>query len=382
MSQLKSAVLVAARRSAVGKAPRGQLRSTRPDEFGAQVLKATLTEAGIPFELVDDVLVGCAMPEAEQGLNLARNLVLHAGLPQSVSGATVNRYCASGLQTIAMLAERIMTGAIDVGVAGGVESMSMVPMGGHVTRLHPEIVQKHPEIYINMGLTAENVALKFEVSREDQDKFSLSSHQKAISAMKEGRFTNEIVPVRTSEGRMFAEDEGARADTSFEALSKLRPVFSARGSVTAGNSSQTSDGAAFAVLMSEERARSLGLSPIARYVGFAVAGVAPELMGIGPVEAIPKLLKQTGVSLQDVAVIELNEAFAAQALAVVRQLDLDPAKVNPNGGAIALGHPLGCTGAKLTASALSELVRVQGKYALVSMCIGGGMGAAGLFERM
>ena len=382
MSQLKSAVLVAARRSAVGKAPRGQLRSTRPDEFGAQVLKATLTEAGIPFELVDDVLVGCAMPEAEQGLNLARNLVLHAGLPQSVSGATVNRYCASGLQTIAMLAERIMTGAIDVGVAGGVESMSMVPMGGHVTRLHPEIVQKHPEIYINMGLTAENVALKFEVSREDQDKFSLSSHQKAISAMKEGRFTNEIVPVRTSEGRMFAEDEGARADTSFEALSKLRPVFSARGSVTAGNSSQTSDGAAFAVLMSEERARSLGLSPIARYVGFAVAGVAPELMGIGPVEAIPKLLKQTGVSLQDVAVIELNEAFAAQALAVVRQLDLDPAKVNPNGGAIALGHPLGCTGAKLTATALSELVRVQGKYALVSMCIGGGMGAAGLFERM
>lgn len=382
MTQMKTAVLVAARRSAVGKAPRGALRNTRPDEIGAQVLRQTLSDAGVPPELVDDVLVGCAMPEAEQGLNVARNLVLHAGLPNTVCGATINRYCSSGLQTISMIAERIMVGAIDVGVAGGIESMSAVPMGGHVTRLHPEIVAKHPEIYINMGLTAENVARQFEVSREDQDAFALESHKRAIAAISEGRFKNEIVPVQTNEGAEFLVDEGPRADSSLDALAGLRPVFAARGSVTAGNSSQMSDGAAFAILMSEEKAKELGLTPIARYVGFAVAGVAPEVMGIGPVEAIPKLLKQTGVALQDVGVIELNEAFAAQSLAVMRKLELDPAVVNPNGGAIALGHPLGCTGAKLTASALSELQRKQARYAMVTMCIGGGMGAAGLFERM
>lgn len=378
----KSVVLVAARRSAVGKAPRGELRSTRPDEFGAQALRKTLDEAGIPLAMVEDVLVGCAMPEAEQGLNVARNIVLHAGLPDTVPGATVNRYCASGLQTISMIAERIMVGAIDVGVAGGVESMSMVPMGGNVTRLHPKIVEDRPEIYINMGLTAENVAARFEVSRQDQDQLAYESHQRALRAIKEGRFDAEIVPVTTTEGLVFNRDEGPRADTSPEALSQLKPVFTTRGSVTAGNSSQTSDGAAFSVLMSEDKARELNLTPIARYVGYAVAGVAPEVMGIGPVEAIPLLLKKTGVSLGEIDVIELNEAFAAQALAVVRKLGLDPQRVNPNGGAIALGHPLGCTGAKLTATAISELHRVKGRYAMVSMCIGGGMGAAGLFERM
>lgn len=382
MSNLKTAVLVAARRTAVGKAPRGSLKNTRPDEFAAQLLRQTLDQANVPGELVEDVLLGCAMPEAEQGLNVARNIVLHAGLPDHVPAATVNRYCSSGLQTIAMIAERIMVGAIDVGVAGGVESMSAVPMGGHVTRLHPAIVEKRPEIYINMGLTAENVAQRFEVSREDQDAFALQSHQRAVAAISEGRFKDEILPVTTAEGQIFEVDEGARGDTSLEALAGLRPVFAARGSVTAGNSSQTSDGAACVILMSEDKAKELGLSPIARYVGFAVSGVAPEIMGIGPVEAIPKLLEKTGVKLSEIDVIELNEAFAAQALAVMRKLDLDPSRTNKNGGAIALGHPLGCTGGKLTATALSELRRVQGKYALVSMCIGGGMGAAGLFERM
>lgn len=382
MTNLKTAVLVAARRSAVGKAPRGALRRTRPDEMGAQVLSRTLSDAGVDPELVEDVLVGCAMPEAEQGLNVGRNIVLRAGLPDHVPGATINRYCSSGLQTIAMVAQNIMTGGIDVGVAGGVESMSLVPMGGHVTRLHPGIVAERPEIYINMGLTAENVAVRYQVSREDQDAFSLLSHERAVAAIATGKFLDEIVPVTTAEGQEFSVDEGPRADTTSAALADLRPVFAARGTVTAGNASQTSDGAAFCVLMSEERAAQLGHTPIARFVGFTVAGVAPEVMGIGPVAAIPKLLKKTGVSLQDISVIELNEAFAAQALAVVRQLDLDPTIVNPNGGAIALGHPLGCTGAKLTATALAELQRTQGRYALVAMCIGGGMGAAGLFERL
>lgn len=382
MSQMKTAVVVAARRSAVGKAPRGALRNTRPDEIAAQVLRATIDSLGLDAAGVEDLLVGCAMPEAEQGLNVARNIGFRAGLPDSVPAATVNRYCSSGLQTISMVAERIMVGAIDVGIAGGVESMSAVPMGGNVTRLHPDLVKERPEVYINMGLTAENVARQYEISREDQDAFSYESHQRAVAAMQAGRFDGEIVPLRTREGREFKHDEGPRADTTLEALAGLRPVFSARGSVTAGNSSQTSDGAAFAILMSEEKAKALGLKPLARYVGYAVAGVAPEVMGIGPVEAIPKLLKKTGVSLADIDTIELNEAFAAQALAVVRKLGLDPAKVNPNGGAIALGHPLGCTGAKLTATALAELHRIKGRYALVSMCIGGGMGAAGLFERL
>jgi len=379
---MKTAVIVAARRSAVGKAPRGALKNTRPDEFAAQVLKQTLADARVPGHLVEDVLVGCAMPEAEQGLNVGRNIVLWAGLPDSVPGATINRYCASGLQTIAMVAERIQTGAIDVGVAGGVESMSMIPMGGNITRLHPAIVEARPEIYINMGLTAENVARRFEVSREDQDAFALESHARAVRAIAAGHFKDEIVPLTTREGQSFSVDEGPRADSSAEALAKLMPVFADKGSVTAGNSSQTSDGAAFTVLMSEDKARELGLTPIARYVGYAVAGVAPEIMGIGPVEAIPLVLRKAGLKLEDLDVIELNEAFAAQALAVVRRLGLDPQKTNPNGGAIALGHPLGCTGAKLTATALAELERRKGRYAMVSMCIGGGMGAAGVFERL
>lgn len=382
MSGLRSAVIVAARRSAVGKAPRGKLKNTRPDEFGAQVLRRTLEDAQIPGEMVEDVLVGCAMPEAEQGLNMGRNIVLQAGLPDSVPGATINRYCSSGLQTISMIAERIMVGAIDVGVAGGVESMSAVPMGGHVTRLHPRYVQERPEMYINMGLTAENVAAKYKISRADQDAFSLESHRRAIAAIAGGHFEAEIAPVQTNEGDDFSIDEGPRADSTPQALAKLRPAFSARGSVTAANSSQMSDGAAFSVLMSEEKAAELGLKPMARYLGFAVSGVAPEIMGIGPVEAIPLVLKKTGLELKDIDVIELNEAFAAQALAVIRTLGLDPKKVNPHGGAIALGHPLGCTGAKLTATALHHLTRTGGRYALVSMCIGGGMGAAGIFERL
>jgi acetyl-CoA acyltransferase len=382
MSHLRSAVIVAAKRSAVGKAPRGTLRNTRPDEIAAQVLRKTIAGLALDPSLVEDLLIGCAMPEAEQGLNVARNIGFLAGLPDSVPAATVNRYCSSGLQTIAMIAERIMVGAIDVGIAGGVESMSAVPMGGHVTRLHPELVKNRPEVYINMGLTAENVAKKFEISRQDQDAFALTSHQRAVTAIREGKFADEIVPITTAEGVAFTVDEGPRADTTAEALSALRPVFSLAGTVTAGNSSQTSDGAAMCVLMSEEKAQELGLSPIARYVGFAVAGVAPEIMGIGPVEAIPALLKKTGVALKDIDIIELNEAFASQALAVTRKLGLDPERVNPHGGAIALGHPLGCTGAKLTATALSELTRRKGRFAMVSMCIGGGMGAAGLFERI
>ncbi len=383
MAELRNAVIVACHRSAVGKAPRGALRTTRPDEIGAQVLRQTLAKVpNLPLDLVDDVLVGCAMPEAEQGLNVARNLALWAGLPDKSSAVTINRYCSSGLQTIATAAERIMIGALDVAVAGGIESMSAVPMGGNVTRLHPDIVEKRPEIYISMGITAENVAHRFEVSRADQDAFAYGSHQKAVAAISSGKFKDEIVPVTTTEGAIFDTDEGPRADTSVEALAKLPPVFHAKGSVTAGNSSQTSDGAAFAVVMSEQKAKELGLTPLARYVGFAVAGVAPEVMGIGPIEAIPKLLKQTGVALADIDVIELNEAFASQSLAIVRKLGIDPTKVNVNGGAIALGHPLGCTGAKLTATALHELKRRQGKYAMVTMCIGGGMGAAGLFERM
>lgn len=379
---MKNAVIVSAKRSAVGKAPRGSLRTTRPDEMGAQVLRQVVSELGFDPSLIEDVLVGCAMPEAEQGLNVARNIALRAGLPDSVPAATINRYCSSGLQTISMIAERIMVGAIDVGIAGGIESMSMIPMGGHVTKMHPSIVAERPELYINMGLTAENVARKFEISRADQDAFAQLSHKRALAAQNDGKFAAEILPLLTSEGRTFTVDEGPRSDSTAEALARLPPVFAARGSVTAGNSSQMSDGAAFAVLMSEERAKELELTPLARYVGYAVAGVAPELMGIGPIEAIPKALKKAGLSLADIDVIELNEAFAAQSLAVIRKLGLDPERTNRNGGAIALGHPLGCTGAKLTATALAELTRLQGRYAMVSMCIGGGMGAAGLFERL
>lgn len=382
MSEIRQAVIVATKRSAVGKALKGTLRNTRPDDIAKQVLEGTLaTIPQLPKDQIDDVILGCAMPEAEQGLNVARNIALDSGLPDSVPGLTVNRFCASGLQAIAQAAERIMVGAADVIVGGGVESMSMVPMGGNKTMLNPRIVRERPEIYISMGLTAENVAQKFEVSREDQDAFAVESHKRAIAALAKNVFKDEIIPVTTAEGEVFDTDEGPREST-VEGLGKLRPVFHAKGSVTAGNSSQINDAAAMTVVMSAEKAKELGLKPLARFVGFAVAGVAPEIMGIGPVEAIPKVLEQTGLKLEDIGVIELNEAFAAQSLAVIRKLGLDTNKVNVNGGAIALGHPLGCTGAKLTASAIHEMIRRDEKYCMVTMCIGGGMGAAGIFERL
>ncbi len=381
---LQTAVIVSARRSAVARAHKGSLANTRPDDIAAQVIRGAIAElgGGLPPGAIDDVVLGCAMPEAEQGLNVGRIVALHAGLPETVSGMTVNRFCASGLQAIAQCAERIMVGAIDVAVAGGVESMTMVPMGGNKAMFNPAIVRTRPELYISMGLTAENVAHRFEISRADQDAFALRSHQRAVAAQRAGNFDAEIVAVTTADGTSFAADEGPRGDTTLEALGALKPVFHIKGSVTAGNSSPINDGAAAAVLMSERRAKELGLRPRARFVGFATGGVAPEVMGIGPIVAIPKLLAQTGIKLADVDVIELNEAFAAQALAVVRKLGLDETKVNPQGGAIALGHPLGCTGAKLVATALAHLERTGGRYAIISMCIGGGMGAAGLIERM
>ncbi|HRI08638.1 MAG TPA: acetyl-CoA C-acyltransferase [Nannocystaceae bacterium] len=383
MPEIRDAVIVAARRSAVGRALKGTLRSTRPDDIASQVIAGLLTDLpGLPRALVDDVALGCAMPEAEQGLNVARNVALRAGLPDSTSAITLNRFCSSGLQAIASIAERVMVGAIECGIGGGLESMSLVPMGGHKAMFNPAIVAERPELYISMGLTAENVALRFEVSRADQDAFALVSHQRAIAAIAAGKFAGEIVPVRTAEGGTFAVDEGPRADTSIEGLAKLKPVFHARGSVTAGTSSQMSDGAAAAVVMSAERARELGLRPLARFVGYATAGVAPEIMGIGPIEAIPKALRLCGLSLADIDLFELNEAFASQSLAVIRRLGLDPDKVNVNGGAIALGHPLGATGAKLTATLIAEMHRRGSRYGMVTMCIGGGMGAAGIFERM
>ncbi len=384
MPQFQEAVLVATRRTAVGKAGKGVLRNTRPDDFSIEMLRTVLASLGdnFPKEIVDDVVMGCAMPEAEQGLNIARMIGLGAGLPDSSSAITINRFCSSGLQAIATVAERVQLGVIDCGIGGGVESMSMVPMGGNKATLSLDLVKNHPEYYISMGLTAENVAQRFEISREDQDAFSIESHKRAVAAIAAGKFTDEIVPITTAEGKTHQVDEGPRADTSIEALAKLRPAFHVKGSVTAGNSSQMNDAAAASVVMSKAKAEELGLTPLARFVGFAVAGVAPDVMGIGPIEAIPKVLGQTGLSLGDIDVFELNEAFAAQSLAVIRKLGLDMDKVNPNGGAIALGHPLGCTGAKLTATAVHELHRRQGRYAMVTMCIGGGMGAAGIFERM
>ncbi len=383
MSTLNEAVIVAARRSAVGRAIKGTLRNTRPDELAISVVQGMLKDVpGLPPERIEDVIMGCAMPEAEQGLNVARVISLGAGLPDESAAMTVNRFCSSGVQAIAIAAERIMVGSIDCAIAGGVESMSMVPMGGNKTSLSLRLVKERPVIYISMGLTAENVARKYEISRADQDAFALQSHERAVAAIAQGRFKQEIVPVQTAEGKTFDTDEGPRADTTLEALAGLRPVFAVGGSVTAGNSSPISDGAAASVVMRAQTAKELGLKPLARYVGMAVAGVAPEIMGIGPVAAIPKVLKQTGLKLQDIDIIELNEAFAAQSLAVIRTLGLDPARVNVHGGAIALGHPLGCTGAKLTATAIAELHRTSGRYAMVTMCIGGGMGAAAIFERM
>jgi acetyl-CoA acyltransferase len=383
MTELKDAVIVAARRSAVGRAVKGTLRNTRPDDIATETIRRMLEDLpALPPEDIDDIQLGCAMPEGEQGLNVARNVALRAGLPMSCSGVTINRFCSSGLQAIASCAERIMVGAIDCAVGGGVESMSLIPMGGKRAMLNPSIVREHPEIYISMGLTAENVAKKYGVSRSDQDEFALRSHRRAVEAQNEGRFDDEIVPVTTAEGTTFTVDECPRADTSAEALAKLRPAFHARGTVTAGNSSPINDGAAAAVVMSHDRAKELGIEPLVRFVGFATAGVPPEIMGIGPIAAVPKVLGLTGLELADMDIIELNEAFAAQGLAVMRELDLDPDKTNVNGGAIALGHPLGATGAKLAATLVAELRRRKARYGMVTMCIGGGMGAAGIFERM
>jgi acetyl-CoA acyltransferase len=383
---MRDAVIVSAVRTAVGKAPSGTLRFTRPDEMGAVVIAEALKRAsGVQPADVDDVIVGCAMPEAEQGLNVARIASLRAGVPVSASAVTVNRFCSSGLQSIAYAAERIMAGFADTIVAGGTESMSLVPMGGNKVAPNPTLVDSYPDVYLSTGLVAENHAREASVSREEQDAFALRSHQRAIAAIDSGRFKDEIVPLRvtTTNGGSpitFDTDEGPRRDTSAEALAKLKPAFHVKGSVTAGNSSQTSDGAAAVVVMSAGRAKALGLRPLARFVGFATAGVEPERFGIGPVPAIRKALARAGLTLDQIDLIELNEAFAAQAIACLRELPIDPDRLNVNGGAIALGHPLGCTGAKLTATLLYEMRRRQARYGMVTMCVGGGMGAAGIFE--
>lgn len=392
---MREAVIVSAVRTAVGKAPKGTLRNTRPDDLGAIAVKGSIARVpGLDAKEIDDVIIGCAMPEGEQGMNMARVISFRAGLPNDSAAMTINRYCASGLQSIALAAERIRGGGADVIVAGGAESMSYVPMGGNKISANPWLVENHPGAYMSMGLTAERVAKHYGITREESDQFACESHRKAVSAIKAGAFRNEIIPVPVASTALdergkpieqnsdFMVDEGPRLDTSIEALAKLRPVFHANGIVTAGNSSQMSDGAAAAVVVSEDRARALRLPLLARFVAFAYAGCAPEEMGIGPVYAIPKALKLAGLSLDDIDLIELNEAFAAQSLAVIKALDLDPEKTNVNGGAIALGHPLGCTGAKLTATLLGELGRRKGRYGMVTMCVGGGMGAAGIFENL
>ena len=389
---MRDAVIVSSVRTAVGKAYKGALRAVRPDDLAAIAIRGALAcVPALDSKEIEDVILGCAMPEAEQGMNVARIASLRAGLPVEVSAMTVNRFCSSGLQAIAMAADRIMLGQSEVIVAGGTESMSMVPMGGNKISPNPTLMDSYPDAYLSMGLTAENLARQHAITREQADAFSLSSHQKALAAIAAGKFRDEVVDVEAaitaiSNGKpktsslVFQIDEGPRADTTMEALAKLKPAFHARGVVTAGNSSQMSDGAAAAVVMSADRAKALGLKPLARFVAFATAGCPPEEMGIGPVFAIPKALKLAGLTLQDIDVIELNEAFAAQALTVIKLAGLDPGKVNLNGGAVALGHPLGCTGAKLTASILRELKRRNGRYGLVTMCVGGGMGAAGILE--
>ena len=388
--------IVAAIRTAVGKAPKGTLATTRPDDLAATAIQGALQRVpALDAAEIEDVILGCAMPEAEQGTNVARIASLRAGLPVEVSAMTINRFCSSGLQAIALAADSIRSGRARAVLAGGTESMSMIPSGGNKLSANPWLIENYTDAYLSMGLTAENLAKKYGITREQADEFALASHQKALAAMNAGHFQAEIVPVtvtnitpngkpskpsvKTSE---FATDEGPRADTSHEALAKLKPVFHAKGMVTAGNSSQTSDGAAAAVVISEERAKELGIQPLGRFISFATAGCPPEIMGIGPVYAIPKALKLAGLTLDQIDLIELNEAFAAQALAVIQQAGLDPAKVNVNGGAIALGHPLGCTGAKLTATILHELRRRKLRYGLVTMCVGGGMGAAGVFESL
>jgi acetyl-CoA acyltransferase len=378
---MPEAVIIDCLRTPVGKAPRGALRNTRPDDLAAVVIRALLERYPQAKDDVEDVILGCAMPEGEAGNNMARGALLRAGLPDTVPGMTVNRFCSSGLQAIALAAERIRAGFAHVIIAGGSESMSMTPRGGLKPAPNPWFVDRYPEIYLTMGLTAERVQQKYGISREDADEFALRSHRNAMAAQEAGRFLDEIVPVEL-EKSLFEEDEGPRADTTLDALSKLKPVFHAGGTVTAGNSSQASDGAAAALVMSDTWARRLGLKPKARMVCFATAGVPPEIMGIGPVVAIPKALALAGLTLDEIGVIELNEAFAVQALAVMRTAKLDAERVNPNGGAIALGHPLGCTGAKLTATILREMERREARYGMVMMCVGGGQGAAGIFERV
>lgn len=393
---MREAYIISAVRTAVGKALKGSLRATRPDEMAAAVIAQAIARVdGLGKERVDDVILGCAMPEAEQGLNIARLALLRAGVPYTTTGMTVNRFCASGLEAIHLGASQIRLGEADVVVAGGTESMSLVPMGGHKPSPNPRLVEDYPEPYIGMGITAEKVARQYGVSREDQDVFSMHSHKKAAEAIRNKKFEDEIVPLKITNAVVnsknkvetmefvFSVDEGVRADTTVEALAKLKPAFmtpQAGGTVTAGNSSQMSDGAAAVVLASEEVVEELGVKPLAKFVAYATAGVEPEIMGIGPVKAIPKVLERTGLRMTDIGVIELNEAFAAQSLAVVRELELPEDKVNVNGGAIALGHPLGCTGAKLSVSLLYEMKRRGAEHGIVSMCIGGGMGAAGVFQ--
>ncbi len=392
---MREAVIVAGARTAVGKATRGSLRTMRPDDMAATVIKSAVERAqGLDPREIEDVIMGCAMPEAEQGMNVARIAAIRAGLPNTVPGQTVNRFCSSGLQTIALAAQQIMSGMGDVIVAGGTESMSMVPMSGHVYAPNPDLADINPEVYMGMGLTAENVAREYGVTRQEQDEFALRSHQNAAAAIAAGKYQDEIVPLPVEvtevgpDGKprtkqfVFDTDEGVRRDTSLEALGKLKPVFAAKGSVTAGNSSQTSDGAAAVVVMSREKADALGIKPILRFVSFAVGGVPPEVMGIGPIVAIPKALKLAGLDLDDIDLIELNEAFAAQSLAVAKKLEMDIEKMNVNGGAIALGHPLGCSGAKLTVTIMNEMQRRGARYGLVTMCVGGGQGAAGIFENL
>jgi acetyl-CoA acyltransferase len=392
---MREAVIVAAARTAVGKSKRGTTRYVRSDDMTATVIKDLLkqTEGKLDPAQIDDVVIGCAYPESAQGLNMARDISLLAGLPVDVPAQTVNRFCSSGLQTIAIAAERIIANGADIIVAGGAETMSLVPMTGYRISPNEELADNYPESYINMGLTAERVADQFGVSRDEQDEFALRSHQKAAKAVEAGKFNEQIVPVHIKEvayengGRVereivFDYDEHLRPDTSLEALAKLRPVFKQGGTVTAGNSSPLSDGAAAVIVMEAETATKLGLEPMARFIGFNVAGVPPEIMGIGPVKAVPRVLERTGLSLDDMDIIELNEAFAAQALAVIRELEMDPEKVNVNGGAIALGHPLGGTGAKLTVQILHEMQARNAKYGMVTMCIGGGQGAAGIFENL
>jgi acetyl-CoA acyltransferase len=389
---MRESVIVSSVRTAVGKAGRGALRQTRPDDMAAEAIKGALARVpAVTPEMVEDVVLGCAMPEAEQGMNVARIASLLAGVPHTAAAMTINRFCSSGLQAIALADDAVRSGRVDVAVAGGTESMSLIPMGGHKVAPNPTLLERYPDSYLGMGMTAELVAKKYGIDRERSDAFALESHRKALAALEAGRFKDETVPLTVAvppdngggpRTAVFDTDEGPRRDTDAAALARLKPAFSARGIVTAGNASQMSDGAAATVVVSAGRAKALGLEPLGRLLAYAVAGVPPEIMGIGPVEAIPKALRLAGLRLEDIDLIELNEAFACQALAVIEAAGLDPARVNVNGGAVALGHPLGCTGAKLAASILAEMRRRQARYGLVTMCVGGGMGAAGIIERI